>query len=113
MLRSTQMDLHRLAEERSLAFHRVVASRLLQDPTILETARVRVKEWAASMPERPFVQAWAKILGGDPRSVASFMVERSERATELRQSSPFAGVLTPRERWQIWEETRQRLERQA
>ena len=35
--------------------------------------------------------------------------ERSELATELRQSSPFAGALRPQERWKIWRETRERF----
>jgi hypothetical protein len=31
------------------------------------------------------------------------LVSRSERATRLRQSSPFAGVLTPAERRRVYE----------
>jgi hypothetical protein len=99
------MDLHELAVERSLAFHRVIASRLLQDPSILENARDRVKTWLGQIPERHFAREWAKILAGDAKSVADFLIEKSERATELRQSSPFAGALDPRERWRIWRDT--------
>ncbi len=103
------MDLHRLALERSLAFHSVIAGRLIQDPTILENARRRVREWMAHTPRRPFARAWEKVLAGDAASVAAFLVDRGELAEELRQSSPFAGVLDARERWRIWRETRQRL----
>jgi hypothetical protein len=39
----------------------------------------------------------------------AFLVERSELADELRQSSPFAGALRPQERWRIWRETRERF----
>jgi hypothetical protein len=49
------------------------------------------------------------VLADDPVSIAAFLVERSELAEELRQSSPFAGALTPQERWKIWRETRERL----
>ena len=104
------MDLHKLAAERSLAFHRVIASRLVRDPIILEKARERVKTWLARPPARPFAREWEKVLAGDAKSVADFLVDRSELATELRQSSPFAGVLDARERWRIWSDTRQRLE---
>jgi hypothetical protein len=31
------------------------------------------------------------------------MVEESEHMTALRQATPFAGVLTARERWAIYE----------
>jgi hypothetical protein len=107
------MDLHKLATERSLAFHRVVATRLLGDPTILDTARQRVKGWIEESPQRPYVNEWATIVAGNAQSVADFLVDTSGRAVELRESSPFAGVLSARDRWQIWNETRQRLEEKA
>ena len=100
------MDLHELATERSLAFHREIAQRLVRDATVLDRARERVRGWMAENPDRPYVGRWARILAGTPESVASFLVDGSERARELRQSSPFAGVLNPQERWRIWRETR-------
>ncbi|HWM94084.1 MAG TPA: hypothetical protein VN493_25225 [Thermoanaerobaculia bacterium] len=102
------MDLHRLAEERSVAYHRVIAERLLNQPEVLEMARERVRTWLASGAP-PYARKWAEILAGDPLSIAAFLVERSERADELRQSTPFAGALKPRERWKIWRETRDRF----
>jgi hypothetical protein len=105
------MDLHRLAEERSVAYHRAIAERFLDHPEILEDARQRVQEWLASREdERFYVQKWAEILKGDVASIAAFLVERSELAVELRQSSPFAGALRPQERWKIWSETRERFQ---
>jgi hypothetical protein len=79
------MDPHRLAEERSVAYHRVIAERLQRQP---------------------------EILAGDISSIVSFLTERSELADELRQSSPFAGALEPRERWKIWRETRDHFSQQ-
>jgi len=32
------------------------------------------------------------------------MVEDSEKMTAMRQSSPFAGILTPQERWAIYDQ---------
>lgn len=107
------MDLHRLAEERSVAYHRVIAGRLRDQPEILEKARRRVQEWLASgASARFYARRWAEILAGDTASIAAFLVERSELADELRQSSPFAGALNPRERWQIWRETRESFSQQ-
>jgi hypothetical protein len=37
-----------VAEERSLAFRRAVAARVLADPTLLERARARIRAWLAS-----------------------------------------------------------------
>ncbi len=106
------MDLHRLAEERSVAYHRVIAERLLQKPEVLDMARRRVQGWLSNASAPPYARKWAEVLAGDPSSIAAFLVERSERADELRQSTPFAGALTPQERWQIWRETRDRLSQQ-
>jgi hypothetical protein len=105
------MDPHRLAEERSVAYHLVIAERLREHPEILERARQRVQEWQASREQaRFYVRKWAEILAGDPSSVAAFLTERSELADELRQSTPFAGALNPQERWRIWRETRDRFQ---
>ncbi len=107
------MDPHRLAEERSVAYHRAIAERLRDQPAILETARRRVNGWLASDTTAPAAAArWAAILSGDLPSIEAFLVERSELADELRQSSPFAGALRPRERWTIWRATRERLSQQ-
>jgi hypothetical protein len=104
------MDAHRLAEERSVAYHRVIAERLRNQPEVLEGARRRVQTWLTSPDTaRFYARKWAEILAGDASSVADFLVERSELADELRQSSPFAGVLQPQERWKIWRETRERF----
>lgn len=106
----TGMDPHRLAEERSVAYHRVIAERLRDQPAILDSARRRIQDWLASGPAAPAAAPrWAAVLAGDTTSIAAFLVERSEQADELRQSSPFAGALDPRERWQIWRATRDRL----
>lgn len=104
------MDLHRLGEERSIAYHRLIAERLQSRPEILEKARRRVQIWLAS-PEtaRFYARKWAEILAGDVPSIAAFLGDRSELAVELRQSSPFAGALRPQERWKIWRETRERF----
>ena len=45
---------------------------------------------------------WLEILGQfSPSEVADFIVSDSERAVRMRQSSPFAGVLSPKEVWAI------------
>jgi hypothetical protein len=104
------MDLHRLAEERSVAYHRVIAARLREQPEILQEARQRVDGWLAASGQPPWrATRWAAILDLEPATIETFLTERSEQADELRQSSPFAGVLSPRERWQIWRETRECL----
>jgi hypothetical protein len=104
------MNAHRLAEERSLAYHAAIAERLRMHPELLADARQRVDTWL-SVPSSPPYHAclWRDVLARDLSSILAFLTERSETACELRQSSPFAGILLPRERWHIWRTTRERL----
>ena len=104
-------DPHRRAEERSLAYHRVIAERLRLDPSMLSVARARVRGWLEAEHQPTYACAWSEILQQDVEAIAAFLVDDSERACELRQSSPFAGVLSPRERWALWREVGDRLER--
>ncbi|HEY0783783.1 MAG TPA: hypothetical protein VGE98_15095 [Thermoanaerobaculia bacterium] len=104
------MDLHRLAEERSVAYHGAIAEKIRRDPAVLDDARRRVDEWMRAAAQPPFyARKWAEVLARDVPAVTAFLVERSELATELRQSSPFAGALTPQERWTIFREFQARL----
>lgn len=107
------MDPLRLAEERSIEYHRAIGERLLREPEVLAKARQRVESWLTASTTPPFyAQKWAEILAGDPSSIAAFLVERSELAYELRQSTPFAGALRPQEQWKIFRETRERFSHQ-
>jgi len=100
------MEPHRLAEERSLTYHRAVAARLEKDPAILATARGRIRAWLVSDPAAFHARAWEEVLSWPVPRIAAFLVDASERARELRQSTPFAGAIPPRERWRIWREVR-------
>lgn len=98
---------HRLAEERSIAFHRAVAEKLREQPALVERARTRVDRLIAqSGRSAPLYDEWKRRLDLPLAELLAFLVERSERAAQLRQATPFAGFLEPRERWRIWREVR-------
>jgi hypothetical protein len=106
------MGAYRIAEERSLSYHRAIAEKLQADPGVLAKARRRVESWVAAGGPVPFyARKWAEVLAGDAAAVAAFLAERSDLAAELRQSSPFAGALSPQERWTILRETQERFSR--
>jgi hypothetical protein len=106
------VNAHRLAEERSLAFHRAVADRLAAEPELLDRARARVRSWIESGEVAPYyARAWEEILSRLPSEVCAFLVEDSERAHALRQVTPFAGAIDPRTRWRIWREVREAMEK--
>lgn len=93
---------HALAEEVSLALHRAVADRLRADPALVDRARTRVAAWLREgTVARPYAEAWQALLAGPAERLAAFLGDPGERARQLRQTSPFAGFLEPRARWQL------------
>jgi hypothetical protein len=103
--------LHDLADLRSLEFHRRIAGRLRQDPKVVHRAQATVARRAADCTvARPWITAWGELLTGDREQLLAVLVDPGERATALRQVTPFAGVVPPRERRQIWRQARERWE---
>lgn len=95
---------HNRLDERSLALHRLVAEKVVADPALLDKARGNMRRWQENHGSlSPALAEWDRILSGPADQVARFLVERSEKATRLRQSSPFTGILTEPERLAIYE----------
>lgn len=106
-------NLHRLAEQRSLAIHRVVAERLRDDGAILEKATARVARWLETgFVARPYAEAWQRWLNLPLDELEARITGDDEQARALRQVSPFAGAVSPKERWTIWRQARQEFEEQ-
>jgi hypothetical protein len=94
---------HAQIEERSILLHRVIAHRVSENPAFLEVARANLRRWVGRDGERLYWTEWEKLLKGPLDDILAFMVSPSEKARRLRQSSPFCGILTSRERWKIYE----------
>ena len=93
---------HELADERSLLLHREVARRLRIDPTIAAAASARVDEWAKDgRAHASYVEAWQRLFAEGIPAVLEALEDTGERGQALRQVSPFAFVLGPRERWRL------------
>jgi hypothetical protein len=102
---------HRLAEARSLAYHHVVSERLRTDPDLAARARTRVEQWIADGRSVHYALAWERLLAGPVETLRATLVADTEEARALRQATPFAGALSPQERWRIWSDERPRAER--
>jgi hypothetical protein len=91
---------HRLIDERSLAFGRAIATRLPEHPEFVEHARGTLGRWmgTASSRVQPVLDEWLGILNGPFEGVISVLTSTDERTTRLRQSNPFAGLLSQTER---------------
>jgi hypothetical protein len=88
---------HRDAELQSLAYHRAVADRLT--PELVADALERVARWREAATLHPrWADEWEHLLGRPVPEIGRAISSDSTHARELRQTSPFAGVLTEQER---------------
>jgi excisionase family DNA binding protein len=87
---------------RSLWLSHAVAARLVEDPTrVLEVARRNLERMLASSARgsaRVWLREWQQLLQGPVENILEALTSRSPKSRELRQNSPFAGVLTDAER---------------
>lgn len=97
---------HRRRELESLEIHRRIARLLEEDPVrVIGKARGNLRSWLAQRGEDALCSTfreWEDLL--DSLGVAELsrlLVAGDEKSVRLRQSSPFAGVLPPREVWEI------------
>lgn len=95
-------------DRRSVAFHRAIAKKLMREPAeTVERARRNMAKFASvvdvSHPcAAELVSTWWRWLALPPAELARRIVEEDgwlER--DMRQSSPFAGVLTEQERYRV------------
>jgi hypothetical protein len=96
---------HRLLEARSLAMHAVIARKIEHDPTLLAIAHRNIERWSARWKDGPpaWLKEWQEVLKQPWQHIAAIITEPTEHGARVRQSSPFAGVLTNEERWRIYE----------
>ena len=96
---------HRLAEARSLALHCLIARKIAAEPALLGVARRNLEAWLARYGDDPprALEEWRAILARPWPEIAALITDPGEEAARLRQSSPFAGVLTATERRRVYE----------
>ncbi len=96
---------HRLLEARSLALHCLAAASIERRPELLEIARRNLVNWRLArggvLPGA--LQEWEEILSSPWPQIAAIMTVPTEEGARLRQSSPFAGVLSPEQRRRVYE----------
>jgi hypothetical protein len=89
---------HQWIDQRSLALHAAVAAKLEAHPQLLDVARRNLERWLQQNPATA-LREWRRILDSTPLpEVVALLRSSSEEAARLRQSSPFAGLLTTEER---------------
>lgn len=93
---------HRQAELQSLAYHRLVAHRLT--PELVADALRTIERWETNGQIDPrWAEEWKRLLERPLPAIKRTIGSDSVRSRELRQTSPFAGVVTEHERRRIME----------
>jgi hypothetical protein len=97
---------HDRNERFSLLLHREVAQAIERDAGVLARGRRNILRWQAVHGNS--VQAWDEwltLLDAGTDAVLKAILDVGEEATRLRQSSPFAGIIPNRRRWDLLKES--------
>lgn len=90
-------EAHSAAADRSLAYHSAVADRLTRADAV--DALYRVRKWRTQGKlDHSYAHAWEQILDGSLSQIRGVLTDTSTTAADLRQNSPFAGLLSEPER---------------
>lgn len=100
---SGDTDPHRRAELRSLAYHRALAKRLRR-PMIDEARQVLWKWRDQGKIDSRYAEQWEELLRRPVAEVRRILGTDTQSARELRQNSPFAGMLSEPERRRVMQE---------
>lgn len=100
---------YRQQDLRSIAFHKVIADKLRRDPGLLSVAFENIERWTRlgySRSTWPLYEKWQELLRGPFDVLVEKLTEDSDAMQQLRSATPFAGILTNAERWEVIEQTR-------
>ncbi len=82
----------------------MIAAKLIAEPALLAIAHNNLQRWTTTAGRsQPYLDAWRELLARPIVELAAWIQEDSEPMRAMRQTSPFAGVLSPRERWEIYD----------
>ena len=98
-------------DRRSLAFHRAIAALLEHDPSpVIDRARRNLARLCEAHPHATaLLNRWRDWLELPPRHLVANMLDPRPHAREMRQVSPFSGMLCARDRARILRRFRREL----
>ncbi len=97
-----QHELHDLV---GLEIAKRVVMNLRSDPDLLNLARANLRNWRERNSGAPTLlacyQEWEELLKKPLEEICSTLCLETDEGCRLRQNSPFAGLLSSREIWEI------------
>jgi hypothetical protein len=101
-IESAQGDRHRIADLRSLAYHRALAPRLRR--LAISRARVKLDGWERDGKiDTRHAADWRQVLDQPLEDIRAAIGADDDRGRDLRQNSPLAGLISEPERRKILE----------
>jgi hypothetical protein len=96
---------HSEIDQVSLELARRVAERLRLRPELIAFAQANLVRWSQQNASAPSLvrcyAEWQQILSRPIEEICTLLCSESDNAQRLRQNSPFAGVLTSSEVWEV------------
>ena len=86
---------------RSLEMHRLIATTLEADPSLIERARSNISHWKNQRGERPAYLEWEEILSSGMDRILHVLTSEDQASARLGSSTPFTGILSDAERKMI------------
>ena len=78
-----------------------MAAKLEAQPQLVEVARANLQRWLSTNPAAALREWWQMLEVTPLPALLALLRSPGDEAARLRQSSPFAGLLTPMERQAI------------
>jgi hypothetical protein len=96
---------HQVQDQVSLELARRVAAGLPKHPEWLKIARANLERWSRKNHDAPGLlrcyREWEQLLTRPSTDIAAILTAAGDDGQRLRQNSPFVGVLSPQEVWEI------------
>jgi hypothetical protein len=96
---------HSLNDRIGLRLAEEIAARLRSRPELMEIARENLRSWSRRNSDSPGLlrcyREWSDLLDRPLEAALAAMTADTDDGQRLRQNSPFAGVLSPGEVWEI------------
>jgi hypothetical protein len=96
---------HDVIDRTSLELARAIAAKIDADPSLLRIPQDNLRRWMQRNSHAPSLMAcyteWQNTLERGWSQVRAVLLDPSDEGQRLRQNSPFPGVLSPKEVWDI------------
>lgn len=101
--------------QKTLGWHRLAVAKLKRHPELLETVRANIEGYKRRGSPRAmhYFLEWEEHFARGSEHLFAIALEESEHAADLRQCSPFGGILTNEERWQYFRDFKAEYEKRS